>query len=135
MSNSIIDQQQELRYDGVVLDREWVKERIREQFAYIVEIYKSARTVERKKELFDSALGVVTNFAMSFPDIKMATYVYLMTTWALFEIQKPRPLPSFELGGIPMLGEENIFIHDVKLNLPDNEKLNSFPIKIFMDHS
>jgi hypothetical protein len=117
--NSIIDQQQEFRYDGIVLDQVWVRKRIAEQCAYCVEVWASNRTAERKQELVDSALGIMHNWLKMYPELTwlcVALVGGMLVQMAAIN-QQPKPLPNYINGGVvAVLGEgKEVVQHSVAI--------------------
>lgn len=153
--NSIIDQQKEFTYGSTVLDREWVQKRIGEQFVYILEIYSSDRTVERKMELIGSAFGIIKQYMEVYEDFPMAMVVAYMAANAVSQMRMLgiKPRPYFKMGGdnvqeitvsVPYnrldssgdVHAPGCFKNSIeKLNGKDNEQGDAFLIKVLRHNS
>lgn len=100
----------------MIPDKEFIKNRIIEQFDYCIEIVHSDRGKERKIELLESAHGVIKNLLQYFNDLDGILFFYLASVQYVARINKPMPNKKFEYGGI-VSSESEIIIR--KFCCPD----------------
>jgi hypothetical protein len=100
---SIIDQQKELVPTRVVVTREFIEHRIQEQFNYCVDVGTDFnRTVERRRELVNSAMGHAINLFNSLEPHMCTTVLF---AWGAASVVRQvvvgsKPIPSWIEGGI-----------------------------------
>lgn len=83
---------------------EQYKQRIADQFIYCLEIAASERTIERKKELMESAFGVIARIVSEANNTEVTFFTAFHSFSYIAQLRmitsRPKPKHSFAPGGV-----------------------------------
>jgi hypothetical protein len=108
--NSIIDNQRELVPTKLVVSEEFIRKCIGEIADYIVEVYNSDVSKERKIEIAKSSLELMVTIANQSSSIAILIFcaVQIKTVAVQVHLMISKPTPKFQTGGVTVKGTEII---------------------------
>ncbi len=115
MGNSIIENQNELRYIPFPITKEWVCKRINEQYDYIFDVCISSRTEKRKIELVHSATVIACNLTAMVPELDVICLIAfkaieLANRLRMRQVERSKPKPLYKNGGVLTNKETEVII-------------------------